>query len=129
MPSRNVMAFTEDRSGRLWVATFGGGITLTGPGPAPPLTLRKKPGGLSDDKVMALMTDHEGFVWAGTMEGGLNRIAPRTFDVKVFDHDPNDPTTLGAPGVMSVLEDSAGRIWAGTYGGGLSRLDRATGHF
>ena len=129
MPSRNVMAFTEDTNGRLWVATFGGGITLTGSDQAPPLTLHKKPGGLSDDRVMTLMTDHEGFVWAGTMEGGLDRIAPRTLEVKVFGSDPNDPTTLGAPGVMSVLEDSAGRIWVGTYGGGLSQLDRATGHF
>ena len=129
MPSRNVMAFTEDPAGRLWVATFGGGITLTGSEPSPALTLRKKPGGLSDDRVMTLMTDHEGFVWAGTMEGGLDRIAPGTLEVKVFGSDPNDPATLGAPGVMSVLEDSAGRIWAGTYGGGLSRLDRATGRF
>ena len=129
MPSRNVMAFTEDASGRLWVATFGGGITLTGTDTTPALTLRKKPGGLSDDRVMSLMTDHEGYVWAGTMAGGLDRIAPRAFDVKVFASSPDDPTTLGAPGVMSVLEDSAGRIWAGTYGGGLSRLDRATGRF
>ena len=129
MPSRNVMAFTEDTNGRLWVATFGGGITLTGSDQAPPLALRKKPGGLSDDRVMTLMTDHEGFVWAGTMEGGLDRIAPRTLEVKVFGSDPHDPATLGAPGVMSVLEDSTGRIWVGTYGGGLSQLDRATGHF
>ena len=129
MPSRNVMAFTEDPSGRLWVATFGGGITLTGTDTNPPLTLRKKSGSLSDDRVMSLMTDHEGYVWAGTMEGGLDRITPRTLDVKVFASNPNDPATLGAPGVMSVLEDSAGRIWAGTYGGGLARLDRATGRF
>jgi diguanylate cyclase (GGDEF)-like protein len=129
MPSRNVMAFTEEASGRLWVATFGGGITLAATGRSPPLTLRKRPGGLSDDRVMTLMTDREGDVWAGTMEGGLDRINPRTLQVKVFDSDPNDPATLGAPGVMSLLEDSAGRIWAGTYGGGLSRLDRATGHF
>ena len=130
MPSQNVMAFTEETSGRLWVATFGGGITLTGTDQAPALTLHKKPeGGLSDDRVMTLMTDHEGYIWAGTMEGGLNRITPRTLEVKVFASDPNDASTLGAPGVMSVLEDSGGRIWAGTYGGGLSRLDRATGHF
>ena len=129
MPSRNVMAFTEEPSGRLWVATFGGGITLTGTDRAPPLTLRKKPGALSDDRVMTLLTDHEGFIWAGTMEGGLDRISPRTLEVKVFASEPNDPTTLGAPGVMSVLEDSSGRLWAGTYGGGLSRLDRATGRF
>ena len=129
MPSRNVMAFTEETSGRLWVATFGGGITLTATDRSAPLTLRRKPGGLSDDRVMTLMTDHEGDIWAGTMEGGLDRIDPRTLQVKVFDSDPHDPATLGAPGVMSVLEDSAGRIWAGTYGGGLSRLDRATGRF
>jgi len=47
----------------------------------------------------------------------------------VFAHDPNDPSSLGAPGVMSLLEDSAHRLWVGTYGGGLSLLDRATGRF
>jgi diguanylate cyclase (GGDEF)-like protein len=145
MASKCVNGFTEDASGRLWIATFGGGITIVSPPragaaaspqadshTARPITLRQTAsaaGGLSDDRVMALLTDHEGVVWAGTMDGGLDRIAPRTLAVKVFSHDANDPGSLGAPGVMSLLEDSAGRLWVGTYGGGLSRLDRATGRF
>jgi diguanylate cyclase (GGDEF)-like protein len=144
MASKYVNGFTEDAAGRLWIATFGGGITIVSPRPgaaagapadlhaARPITLRQSTtavGGLSDDRIMALLTDHEGIVWAGTMEGGLDKIVPRTLAVTVFSHDASDPASLGAPGVMSLLEDSTGRLWVGTYGGGLSRLDRATGHF
>jgi diguanylate cyclase (GGDEF)-like protein len=133
MSSRNVMAFTQDEAGRLWVATFAGGITIVDPRGAQPRTLHRArtagSPGLSDDKVMALLTDREGVVWAGTMTGGLDRIDPRTLAVTTYSHDPNDPSTLGAPGVMSLLEDSSNRLWIGTYGGGLSRLDRSTGLF
>jgi diguanylate cyclase (GGDEF)-like protein len=141
MASKTINGFTEDALGRLWIATFGGGITIVPPRPgtaagdphaARSITLRQNSaavGGLSDDRVMALLTDHEGVVWAGTMEGGLDKIVPRTLAVTVFSHDASDPGSLGASGVMSLLEDSAGRLWVGTYGGGLSRLDRATGRF
>ena len=131
MPSRNIMAFTEDVAGRSWIATFEGGITIVDPRGGPSRTLHRAAvagvGRLSDDKVMALLTDREGIVWAGTMAGGLDRIDPQTLAVTSYSHDPNDPSTLGAPGVMSLLEDSSNRLWIGTYGGGLSRLDRSTG--
>jgi diguanylate cyclase (GGDEF)-like protein len=126
---RNIMAFTEDRSGRLWTASFGGGITITDRARASSITLNQERNGLSDDHVMTLLTDSQGLVWAGTMTGGLNRIEPRSLAVTVFRHDPDDARTLGAPGVMSLLEDSAHRLWVGTYGGGLSRLDRGASGF
>ncbi|HEV7715758.1 MAG TPA: diguanylate cyclase, partial [Steroidobacteraceae bacterium] len=130
--SHNVMAFTEDHAGRLWVATFDGGITIIDRATSRVTSLRRDaatPGSLSDDRVMALLTDREGFIWAGTMSGGLDRIDPETRAAKVFSHDAADPQSLGAPGVMSLFEDAAAGLWVGTYGGGLSLLNRATGKF
>lgn len=128
----NVMAFTEDVEERLWIATFGGGISVIDRARGRTTSLRHDsadPHALSDDRVMTLMTDSHGDVWAGTMGAGLNRIDPRTLRATVYRHDPASPRSLSAPGVMSLLEDSRGDVWVGTYGGGLARFDRASETF
>lgn len=132
MASRYINAFTDDPAGRLWIATFGGGLSVVERRSGLTTTLRHEEGradSLSDDRVMALLTDHTGVVWAGTMAGGLNRIDPHSFSSIVYRHNPLDASSLGAPGVMSLLEDSKGRIWVGTFGGGLSRFDAESGTF
>ena len=132
MASRYINAFTEDSSGRLWIATFGGGLAILERDSGRTTLLRHLEGredSLSDDRVMALLTDHTGQVWAGTMSGGLNRIDTHTLRVTVYRHNPLDERSLGAAGVMSLLEDSKGSIWVGTYGGGLSRFRSESGTF
>lgn len=132
MASRYINGFTEDLAGRLWIATFGGGLAVVERRTDQTRLLRHEEGNpesLSDDRVMALLTDHTGSVWAGTMDGGLNRIDPDSLHVTAYRHDPLDARSLGAPGVMSLLEDSKGGIWVGTHGGGISRFERESGTF
>ncbi len=38
-----------------------------------------------------------------------------------YQHDPDDPQSLGGAWVVSIYEDSEGTLWIGTDDGGLDR--------
>jgi ligand-binding sensor domain-containing protein len=62
-----------DRSGTLWVATFGGGLSSYRGGR---FTNLRKSDGLPDDHIKAIAQDRSGAIWIGTYSGGASRIAP-----------------------------------------------------
>ena len=82
--------------------------------------------GLSQSSVECIEQDRLGFIWLCT-EDGLNRYDGR--EIKVFKHDPQDPTSLSENWVSALHEDTAGRLWVGTEGGGLNVFDSSTQSF
>ncbi len=79
--------------------------------------------GLSESAVPCILQDSKGFMWFCTQDG-LNRYDGYEFEV--YEHDPQDPNTLGGSFIQSLYEDPSGALWIGTNGGGLSRLDRTS---
>ena len=85
--------------------------------------------GLSHQTVTSLFQDRLGFMWFGTIDG-LNRYDGYT--CVVYQHDPEDPTSISSSFIHGMVEDEAGNLWIGTRDGGLSLLTlegRATGTF
>jgi ligand-binding sensor domain-containing protein len=76
--------------------------------------------GLSDTHLVAIVQDGDGFLWFGTADG-LNRYDG--YEIRVFDHEPENPRSLGSSFVQALHVDRAGTLWVGTLGGGLSRYD------
>lgn len=113
LSTRVVNCLLEDRCGRIWVGTNGGGLAWV-----------KKRGkdfeseyiGLAGTKIATIFEDRKGTVWIGTMGNGLvrywgnNRI---TFTRKngLFNND-----------IRCLFEDRFGNLWIGTYGGGINIL-------
>ena len=60
----------------------------------------------------AILEDREGVIWIGTL-GGLNRFDRETGTFTRYQHDPNDPNSIGANAVSSLYEDHSGRFWVG----------------
>jgi ligand-binding sensor domain-containing protein len=124
----DVIAICEDRSGNLWVGTYGHGLLRfdrrTGQfkeyrhDPADPSTL-------SNDAAMGLLVDHNGTLWVGTGDG-LNRFDAATERFTTYKINPNG--TLH-PWYLKVIEDRAGMLWLGTVSSGLQRFNPATGKF
>ena len=104
-----ILSLLEDRRGRLWIGTEGGGLTVLEEGR---FRTFGRTDGLSADIVRALAEDAEGTLWIGT-DSGLQSRDERSF------------TTWGASdgvpaAVRSLVIDLAGTLWAGT-GQGLIR--------
>lgn len=119
-----------DRSGELWIGTWGGGVNRYD-------RLRDRflrftsdprdPESLSNNFIQTIFEDHSGTIWIGT-EKGLNRfdLTRGTF-VRYFQ-DPNDGKSLTHDNVRSICQDRRGDLWVGTFVG-VSRYDQKRKEF
>ncbi len=141
----SVNAILEDRYGRLWIGTDGGGLDLITPANKPGQQMqfehiRKTAGsrsGPSDDVITSLFEDSTGTLWIGTYTGGLNSVDLKTtlerpvtnFVFKHYQYKNNNDQGPSSSFVRSIYEDHKGYIWIGTVGGGLNRYNRNTNTF
>ncbi|MFC2015501.1 two-component regulator propeller domain-containing protein [Chloroflexota bacterium] len=138
-----VVAIYQDRSGTLWVGTYGGGLNQLVPGGAEAsgseMTGEQHatfvryqhdpadPHSLSHDMAVSIFEDREGLLWVGTGGGGVNKLDLRPKRFALYQHEPGNPNSLSASDVRAIHEDRFGDLWVGTYGGGLDRIQRTLG--
>jgi signal transduction histidine kinase/ligand-binding sensor domain-containing protein/CheY-like chemotaxis protein/HPt (histidine-containing phosphotransfer) domain-containing protein len=117
-----IMTLFEARNGQMWVGTWGGGANIVDPatGLVRQLPSGSLPGAVSADSTTAFAQDSQGDLWIGTNGGGLDLARPDGTVVRVFRHDPHDPSSLPANTVYALAVDSRDRVWIGTSGGGLA---------
>lgn len=138
LQSATVTALHEDRAGRIWVGTDGGGLhrvrlrqAPAGKPEASPYDLHftafradaSDPQALSSDKVIDIAEDAQGRLWLATYGGGLNRFAPSTGRFTAFRHGGDGETALPGDYLMSVTRDARGGFWVGGKYSGLSYFD------
>ncbi|MDJ0908652.1 MAG: two-component regulator propeller domain-containing protein [Woeseiaceae bacterium] len=129
--SNYTTALHLDRSGELWVGTWGSGVSRYiretnsfdhfPHDPGDPTTL-------SGSQIWAILEDHQGKLWICSDDGGLSVIDPGSGSVTNYRHDPTDPTSLASDQTKGIVEDSNGSLWIAT-GRGLDQYDRSTGSF
>jgi diguanylate cyclase (GGDEF)-like protein/PAS domain S-box-containing protein len=81
---------------------------------------------LAQNTVNSILQDRTGFMWVGT-QGGLHRYDGYRF--VLYQHDPENPTSLPDSFVTTLAEDEQGRLWVGTDGRGVARYDAAADAF
>lgn len=117
-----VRSLLAARDGRLWVGTFGGGLSVFDPAHETFVRYRhdsKAPQGshsLAHDRVEGLAEDRSGAIWIAT-SGGLDRLDPASNEIAHFHHDAADPASLADDYVRGLLVDREGRLWVGSRGG------------
>ena len=70
-------AIIQDKTGAIWVGTFGGGLNVFDANSQTFTQFHHRPddpGSLSDETVYALHLDNAGNVWVGTGGGGLDLV-------------------------------------------------------
>jgi signal transduction histidine kinase/ligand-binding sensor domain-containing protein/CheY-like chemotaxis protein/HPt (histidine-containing phosphotransfer) domain-containing protein len=122
LSASGIMTVFEARDGQMWIGTWGGGANIVDPatGLVRQLPYGSAPGAVSADSVTAFAQDSQGYLWIGTDGGGLDLARPDGTVIKVFRHDPRDPSSLPADTVYALAVDSHEHVWIGTSGGGLA---------
>lgn len=127
----NVYALYEDTAGRIWIATFGGGLNYIDSEEAEPRfynyrnRLKNYP---IDDcpQIRHIACDGKGNIWLGTTNGALC-FSERFEDAEkvTFRHiqaDAMNEGSLSNNDVTWICSTSMGDLYLGTYGGGLNKL-------
>ena len=122
LSAAGIMTVYQARDGQMWIGTYGGGANIVDPATAlvRQLPYGSAPGAVSADSVTAITQDSQGYLWIGTNGGGLDLARPDGTVIRVFRHDPHDPSSLPANTVYALAVDSRDRLWVGTSGGGLA---------
>jgi ligand-binding sensor domain-containing protein len=120
----------EDRQGRFWIGTNGGGLNRFNPQSHTFTHYRHQAGdssALISDHVTRLYQDRKGDLWVGTNGYGLEKFDPERGTFTHYRHQGGSPTENFRSDVIRCLYESrAGDLWLGTYHG-LSRLNRSSG--
>ena len=128
-----------DSNGSLWIATLGG-LDRFNPETNSFDHFRNDPtdpASLSSDAVSVVFEDSLGQLWVGTggngIEGsGLNRFDPSTGKFTHYQHDDENPESLGSNNIADIVEAPDGTLWIATggfslHGSGLDQFDPRTG--
>ena len=121
--SNSVLALAEDSPGRLWVATWGGGLDRLDPQTGSWNHVRHEKGHDSSsagERATAMALDQNGNLWLGTWDG-LHRYNPASGLLERCP--PISASSIEEKKIMSVYAGSDGTIWYGTFAAGLFRLD------
>lgn len=118
----------QERSGLVWIGTYGGGVHLFNPRDESLQTLRHResdPTSISGDFVLSLYQDRDDRLWLGTTGAGVSLHTREKRYFASLRREPGNPNSLSNPSVLAIHEDIDGNIWVGTVEG-LNRVDAKT---
>ncbi|MFH0757898.1 MAG: two-component regulator propeller domain-containing protein, partial [Bacteroidota bacterium] len=122
-----VTALWEDRKGRFWVGTWGGGVhqlnRQTGKFERLPFTegVNNSPLSQGDVNPKSISEDSKGNLWIGTIRGYLDKYNPES---KTFKHFRIKLNELDINAIIKdVKVDHNDNVWLGTEGAGLIKFD------
>lgn len=134
----HIRSIHVDARGDIWIATHGGGINRYHPEDdifeaiEPPNDVVGEGHAESGDEgwlIDKVFEDAGGALWFGSNDDGLYRYDPRTKTWRVFNHVPDDPTSLsGDILLVDIVEDSDNTIWVATFEG-LNAYDPESDEF
>jgi len=126
----SVYSILEDKNGRIWVGTYGGGLNLLIPEKGnirfahPGNEFQNYPG-QDFMRIRSLNLDRNGLLWIATTNGLLISDAPvniaQNSSFKTYQKISGDIQSLGDNDVQFILKDSKEVMWLGTLAGGLNK--------
>ncbi|WMW80419.1 two-component regulator propeller domain-containing protein [Undibacterium cyanobacteriorum] len=118
-------AMLRDRSGLLWIGTWGAGIQKHLPSHDTIRMLRHSPTystGLTRSNVRSILETKDGRILVGTEGSGIDIFDRRRGLIGGYRPTSNQSSTSMAPAVLALVETNDGSLWAGTRQSGLKRL-------
>lgn len=132
LSDNNVYCVYEDRHGRIWAATFGGGInyiTQNLEGKTLFINHRNNLKGYPIDlcyRTRFITSDNNGRIWVGTTTGAIafdgDFKKPEDIRFHHFSRVPNDTNSLSNNDVHWIIPTKKKELYLATFGGGLNKL-------
>ncbi len=110
----NIRCLLQDKSGKLWFGTNGGGVSCYDGRTFAHYTEKE---GLCNNDIRSIFQDKDGTLWFGSYNGGLS-----AFDGKYFKNF-SDKNGLNNNTIYAIMQDKKGKLWFGTNGGGATSYD------
>ena len=118
-------AIFRDRSGVVWVGTWGDGIVRHDPRTRAFRALRFSPNRadrLTHRAVVRAMEMRDGTIWAGTNGNGIDVFDRDLHRINGFRANANDPNALSDGSITCLAQSDDGTIWVATLNSMLHRL-------
>lgn len=115
-----------DENGRVWVATYSGGISFFEQKEQPVSHVSHQTGNsnsLGNDNVNKIIEDQKGNLWFGT-DNGISKWDRKNNRWHHFLQSENNEIKV----VLALCQDNDGNIWVGTYSSGVYILNSETGN-
>lgn len=127
--AQSVTGIIEDRKGRYWCTTFGGGFDAFDPATGKFRAFEEGTGKkiVSTNSLGNLFEDSHGILYMGSWNGGLVTFNPDSETFKIYRHDFKNPSSLSCDIVFDFLESRNGIVWVCTLGGGLNAFNPSNG--
>jgi len=122
----------EDRSGTLWIGTYGGGLNKFNRQNGTFTHFQNDPNdptSLGYNHIYQIFEDRYGILWVGTYGGGLDSFNPKTEIFTHYNIINSGLNNLSAVTITGIAEDKAGELWIATFDGGLKHYNRNTDSF
>ncbi len=127
----DIFDIMEDHLGNVWIGAFRDGVSIYD-------TQNKKfkhlpvedesKLSLPGRRVISLHEDSDHAIWIGTQGHGVFKVKVdegyNITELKVYELNENDDSSLGHNIALFVFEDSKNNIWLGTEGGGLNLYNK-----
>ena len=132
LSDNNVYCVYEDHHGRIWAATFAGGINYISQGEHGETVFinhRNNLKGYPIDvcyKARFITSDNNGRLWVGTTTGAVafdeNFKKPEDIQFHHFSRVPNDTKSLSNNDVHWIIATQQKELYLATFGGGMNKL-------
>lgn len=129
----NIYSLLEDKQGRIWIGTYGGGVNLLVNNHFlnKENVLKNYPQGKAD-RVRHIAEDERGNLWIGTTDGILfldpNGKLPANYSFQFYNEENGNTKGLLSNDVFWIYCDQEHNIWMAALGGGLAKLKNYPGN-
>lgn len=126
-----IIDITEDKNGYLWFATEEGLNKLEGNHfTAFYKSNKHKALNLTRNELNSLLDDpNEPILWIATQRAGLIAFNYQTNTQQIYQHHPNNPSSIATNDVTGIHPSPDGNLWITTYWRGVDYLNKETGKF
>ena len=130
--SNHILQILEDERGGIWLATFGGGLSLFDPQELSFTHIKHDdtdPKSISSDLAWLIFEDRDNNLWIGTQASGMNILTKENVLNKHYSfRQLNAKDGMKSMAVYGILQDVYDNVWFSTSNG-VSRYSLAKGIF